>query len=250
MSSSQAKPRAAGQIAWAGATDRGSRPQNEDRFGAVRGPEGTVLVVCDGLGGHRAGEVAAAHAVKRIVAAADEPCGLKDLSALALSVSREIAELGRQRPECEGLGTTLVVLVLRDGTASFVAVGDSRLYRSRGGRLELLAEPHELGRILVREGVLTREEVPQSAVCGRVTSYLGQQEPEIAAGNVKLRAGDRFALVTDGVLEGGEGRLSEILSRATLDEAALGLVRGIRTQDNATALVATVNSTEGSCLAS
>ena len=251
MSSSQAKSAsAATDVAWSAATDRGERPRNQDRFGATRAGQATVLAVCDGLGGHRAGEVAAEHAVRRFLAEATLAGGTGPLEPMVMGISQEILQMGQSRPALEGLGTTVAALRIAGGIASFVAVGDSRIYLLRGGRLGLLAEPHELTRILMREGVLSEEELGTSPIRGRVTAYLGQEQPEICSGAVPVRVSDRFALVTDGVLEGGESRLYEILFGPCPETAARTLVHGIRTEDNATAVVAHIKSVEGPCLAS
>jgi protein phosphatase len=245
MSSSQAK--SATDVIWGAATNRGGRPANQDRFSTAHRPGQHTLVVCDGLGGHRGGEVAAEFGVRRFLEKTRVQGAGSRLRALAAEISREIIELGRARPALEGLGTTLAAVIIEDEEATFAAVGDSRIYLLRRGCLGLLAEPHDLASILMREGVLSEDEFRSSPLRGRVTSYLGLPDPEVTAGAFRTRPGDRLALVTDGVLEGGEKRLRRILSGSCPDQAATELVHEIETEDNATALVAFINTREGSC---
>ena len=249
MSSSQASsPSRALRVSWAAATAEGDRPRNEDRFGVVRGPSGLAMGVADGMGGHPAGDRASALVVDALLEAArSDP--LDDLAALVATFNRRLLNAGRRDPSLAGSGTTLVAVLIAGGTAHWASVGDSRLYLQRGGRLGLVAEPHELGRILVREGVLREEELTHSPVKGRLTAYLGMEEPEIESGSLELAAGDRLALVTDGVLEQGEARINGILAGAAPDRIAQALVSEPPTQDNATAVVACIDPAEGPCSA-
>jgi len=237
-------------VEWGAATCPGRRSSNQDRFGTSQAEDLAVLVVCDGLGGHRGGAVAADLGVRRLLEGVAGMPRVRSMESLMLTISKEINDLGRSHGALEGLGTTLAALVIQGSRLCFAAVGDSRIFLLRQGRLGLLAEPHDLASILMREGVLSEEDVRSSPIRGRLTSYLGQEKPEVAAGSLTLRRGDCLALVSDGVLEGGEERLQGILARENAEDAARELVHGEPTDDNATAVVAHINSVERSCLAS
>ncbi len=136
--------------------------------GKVRaGNEDSVLVldglaaVADGMGGHKAGEVASADAVEAL----SELEGNRSLSDLIRTVhwaNRRISERAASDPELRGMGTTLcaVGIVRRDETdqLAVVNVGDSRIYLVSDGVLQQLSEDHSLVQSLVRDGKITAEE--------------------------------------------------------------------------------------------
>ena len=192
--------------------------------------------------------MAATHAARRFLQ--ERPRDEEGLRRLAAAVSEELVRVGGRDPALRGLGTTLVSLLVRGDSASWVSVGDSRLYMLRRGILGLLAEPHDLLGILLREGVLEPEEAEASPLRGRLTSHLGRDRPEVSSGSLRLARGDRVALVTDGVVEGGEARIAMILGSESPRRAAEVLVRGVATEDNATAVVLEIERLEEPCSAS
>ena len=149
------------QVLGAGSTDPGQRRRlNEDRI-AVR-DDLQLYLVCDGAGGHNAGEVAAALAARSIVnylaaTAADAenlpefdrfgiPYGARRLSAAVHKANRDVAEISRTSHQHRGMGTTVVAIVFspRSGLMHVAHVGDSRCYRLRARNLELLTQDHSL----------------------------------------------------------------------------------------------------------
>src|SRR5687767_4433697 len=114
-----------------GVTHPGRRPSNEDAF--VVDPELGLFVVADGMGGHQAGEVAselAVDTIRRTVAAG----GSRRKRMLEQAVGRAnetILAAAATRPDYEGMGTTVVAVLVSGARAVYVSVGDSRLYQWR-----------------------------------------------------------------------------------------------------------------------
>lgn len=205
----------------AGETDPGRvRSLNEDSI--LLDPDLQLFAVADGMGGHAAGEVASAMAVDVLREAVGESlsalspgCALtaRDLAAAVGRAGHAIYRGAGVRPERRGMGTT-VAAALRAGSALAVAhVGDSRVYRIRGGAMERLTEDHSLVAEQVREGILTPQEAERSPKRNLLTRALGYRpDVEVDAAEFSFRAGDRFLLCTDG------------LTALVPDEAILGVL--------------------------
>lgn len=199
-------PRAIGVPAIAGATHVGVvRRVNQDAFGRFDDPErGEILLtVADGLGGHRGGEVASRMAIDLVgplVASGAEPAHLRLVRAIE-EANRQIHEEARVDYTLEGMGTTLVCLLLaRSGECHVAHVGDSRLYRLRDDQLEPLTEDHSLVATLVREGVLRPEEARTDPRRNQILRALGvRKEVEIDVAPVETRPGDVLLLCSDGL---------------------------------------------------
>ena len=155
---SQGEPRIAG------ATHIGRvRRVNQDAFGRFDDGERCeiLVLVADGLGGHRGGEVASRIAIdaigEQIFAGDGDPA--TRLAQAITTANESILRASRKDRTLDGMGTTIVGLLLTANGPSYVGhVGDSRLYRVRAGRIELVTEDHSLVATLVREGVLTPEQ--------------------------------------------------------------------------------------------
>lgn len=157
-------------------TDRGRRPSNEDAVIARSWPDGrAVLAVADGLGGHSAGEVAANRALEVLVAALDSGVSLRE--AVRTANAAVLAE-GRSRPELQGMGTTLVALLLQDGQYHVANVGDSRAYRIQGAMIEQITRDHSFVAEAVRSGELSADEAVRSPWKNALTRSLGA-EPDV-----------------------------------------------------------------------
>lgn len=190
----------------AGATHVGVvRRINQDAFGRFDDPaRGEVLLaVADGLGGHRGGEVASRMAIDLLgplVASGTEPAEIRLARAID-EANRQIHETARRDYTLEGMGTTLVcLLVARDGACHVAHVGDSRLYRLRDERLEALTEDHSLVATLVREGVIRPDEARTDPRKNQILRALGvRKEVEVDVAPVETRPGDTFLLCTDGL---------------------------------------------------
>jgi serine/threonine protein phosphatase PrpC len=195
-----------GKLRIAGATDVGRvRRINQDAYGYFpdedRGE--VLLVVADGLGGHRGGEVASLMAVEalgaRIRDGNDDP-GRRLKSAID-GANQEILEVAREDRDLEGMGTTIVCLLLVDNRPAVVAhVGDSRLYRLRGEAFTAITEDHSLVATLLREGVLNEEEAKRDPRRNQILRALGvRDEIEVEVADIRPVAGDRYLLCSDGL---------------------------------------------------
>lgn len=190
----------------AGATDVGkTRDHNEDCL--VVDDELGLYTVCDGMGGHAAGEVAAAIAgehVRGYLAARRDELADADrcttlVSEAAASASRAILDRANAEPDLTGMGCTMTALIMCGNGAIMAHVGDSRLYRLRDGAVEQLSADHTLADELVAAGALSETEARSSPYGHTVTRCLGHK-PDIAADTrvVHLQPGDRYVLCSDG----------------------------------------------------
>jgi protein phosphatase len=221
-------------ITMIGMTDPGMvRLENEDSIGTH--PEAGLAVLADGMGGHQAGEVASHMAVDVITRYLtdpyppdrDQPATSRVAEAIRRA-NRAIHEAAHARPECAGMGSTVVVTLLRDGMLVVGHVGDSRLYRLRAGQLEQITMDHSVVQELVNRGLFTLEEARQSVGKNLVTRALGV-DPEVEAdvAMLPLQPGDIFLLCSDGLNDVvGDNEIAETLngSAANLYTAAFRMV--------------------------
>lgn len=181
-------------------TDIGKvRRQNEDA--AWFDEKQAVFAVADGMGGHLAGEVASGMAIDAIrhMAGHAQP-GVSALREAVLAANEAIFAHAKTHAECAGMGTTLSVMQ-RSGHYMYIAhVGDSRIYRFRGGELEQITQDHSLVEELVRAGLITREEARTHSRRNIITRALGTQgdnTPDLLAAD--MQKGDLWLLCTDGL---------------------------------------------------
>jgi serine/threonine protein phosphatase PrpC len=221
------------------------RAVNQDRAFADDG----FYVVADGMGGHAAGEVAAAIAVETL---ADELplTSLDDLVTAVEIVNSRILEEAATDPSLNGMGTTLVALARVDVDGSnrlaLVNVGDSRAYIFSAGTLEQLTDDHSLVAALVRDGRLSAGDAERHPQKNVLTRALGVEPGvEVDAWEVEPALGDRYVLCTDGLTnELTEDQIAGVLRRlAAPQDAADELVRlavAAGGRDNVTAVVVDV----------
>lgn len=191
------------RYAAAAVTDRGrKRPSNEDAFGYS--VEDGVYVVCDGMGGAAAGEIASSIAVDellRILCARDPAVTLSALANEAIAAANNaIFSRAQRNPKLSGMGTTLVALLVEDSQVWALNVGDSRCYRLRAGRLEQLTVDHSLVDEQVRLGRMSHAEAVRSPLRNVITRALGTQTqvtPDLF--QFEAEPGDLFLLCSDGL---------------------------------------------------
>jgi protein phosphatase len=187
----------------AAVSDRGrKRPSNEDSFGYSI--EHGVYLVCDGMGGAAAGEIASSLAVDevmRLLTARPEGVPLSDLIEQAISAANDVIYSRSQvNPRLSGMGTTLVALVVEERRVCVVNVGDSRCYRLRDEHLEQISQDHSLVEEQVRIGRMTPAEALRSPLRNVITRALGTQSrvtPDIF--QLEAEPGDMFLLCSDGL---------------------------------------------------
>lgn len=236
------------------ALDAGRRRRiNEDAI--ETDAECGVGVLADGMGGHNAGEVASGFAVStirsdltrwlRTHSGPPGEAGLRAAMRRSISHANEaILEAARTRPGCEGMGTTVVVLVMSGAQMMIGHVGDSRAYRWRAGQLERLTLDHSLTQERLSSGQMSPTQAQACADRHVLTRALGGSvdvEPEIHSH--PLRPEDIILLCSDGLTEMlADGDIAAVLgSHACLDKACDALVvaaNGAGGRDNISVVLA------------
>ena len=207
-------------VEMASVTDAGSvRQFNEDSI--VTGPDIGVAVLADGMGGHRAGEVASGIATRVIFSSLKtELAGFRSdahehstVQAIDKSINRAnkvIFDAAQEHTECQGMGTTLALALFYDNRAALGHIGDSRVYRLRNDALQLLTRDDSLLRDQIDLGYIAAADAGESHNRSLVTRALGigasvaahLREDEVAPGDVYVLCSDGLSdLVDDGDIE-------------------------------------------------
>ncbi|MGQ9656683.1 MAG: Stp1/IreP family PP2C-type Ser/Thr phosphatase [Fimbriimonadales bacterium] len=215
-----------------------ARENNEDKFDFYEPDEppllaarGSVYLVCDGMGGHNAGQIASEMAAKQFLHAYYHLGGSAQEAArrAVLQAHHYIAEMASKIPSRYGMGTTLTALILKQDEGILVHVGDSRCYRLRAGVFELISRDHTLVAHLVQQGILTPEQAkyhPQRNVIRQAVGVADPSEPlEPDIETFALQAGDVYLLCSDGLTDMvEEGEIEAILRDEPPTRAAWRLV--------------------------
>ena len=193
-------------VKWGASSDTGTlRVQNEDSYLA----QDRIFVVADGMGGHNAGEVASAMAIKMLADA--QTTGIADANQLAQiieQINHSIFQAAADQTDQRGMGTTLAVLAItpnasaNEVSAAVANIGDSRTYLFRNDEFRQVSVDHSYVQDLVSEGLITREEARTHARRNIVTRALGI-EPTVAVDTwtLPLINGDRYVLCSDGLVD-------------------------------------------------
>jgi len=211
---------AVAHYAAAAVTDCGrKRPSNEDAFGFS--VEHGVYVVCDGMGGAAAGEIASSLAVDemmRLLTSRDAAHPLlDDAEAAVASANAGIFSRAQNSHNLNGMGCTLVALLTEDSRGWMINVGDSRGYRMRSSRLEQITLDHSLVEEQVRMGRMDRLEAQRSPFKNVITRALGTQisvTPDVF--ELENEPGDLFMLCSDGLTRELSDAMIESLLRLDL----------------------------------
>lgn len=223
------------------------RPSNQDALLVQPGRYG-LFGVADGMGGHKAGDVASRMAVAALsqTLAHARPAEALLRGGIELA-NRQIYEEQLRRSEFSGMGTTLTVIWEDDERVLLGHVGDSRAYRLRGGEIAQVSEDHSLVGEMVRDGLITAEQAKRHPYRNVITRALGASEDVLADITVlDKRPGDLFLLCSDGLSEYvSEEQMKAILAGRGLEEAAdtllnLALEGGGR--DNVSLVIAEVEA--------
>ena len=205
-------------------TDVGRKRQgNEDSFCLEK--DLGLYVVADGMGGHAAGEVASRLAVETIretmgrylggrpmdKAGSTAAGGSREANFLLSSIrnaNRAIFDAANGRTECAGMGTTVAVALTQGDRVLVAHVGDSRIYRIRGGAIEQVSRDHSLVQQQVEIGLLSEAEARRSQYRHMITRALGHKESvEVDLTELPAQVGDVLLLCSDGLsdlLDNGE----------------------------------------------
>lgn len=189
---------------WGAVTETGLvRTKNEDYLRV--NPAIRLFAVADGMGGHRAGEIASRLALQVLEKELLERIGRGEdvaasfAGAVQEANSRVWAE-AQANPDCQGMGTTLSACLLQGGRVFLAHVGDSRIYRVRNGIIEQLTEDHSLVHELAKQGRLEDDNAQASPLRNVLTRALGTEESlSVDLQTRSLRMGDRLVLCTDGL---------------------------------------------------
>lgn len=239
-----------------GVTDKGVvRTQNQDSYYLKPGVEGgpAVAIVCDGMGGARAGNVASELAVTAAAAYLESlsPEELvrtpgEHLERAASQANEVILQRACHDPDCGGMGTTMVAALVWEDRAILLNIGDSRAYQVNSDGIRKVTRDHSLVEELVAQGEITPEQARRHPQKNLITRALGS-EPTARADlyELALRQGDFLLLCSDGlsnVLTDSEifrmvteGNLPESSCRRMLD---MTLSRGA--PDNVTAVLISI----------
>jgi protein phosphatase len=229
-----------------GKTDIGCiRSNNEDSFGYDT--EIGLFVVCDGMGGAAAGEVASQIGVDSILShfrRSSTHCSLTgdELARAIRSANKRISESARDNPQRSGMGTTIVAALLHDRIVSIAHVGDSRIYLIRDGAAQQLTVDHSLVMEHLRLGYISRDEAESSRLQNVITRALGTESAEPELAEVSMLPYDVLLLCTDGLTRHvPDSLLSELIDNAaSLDAACSALVEAAKTRggsDNITCVL-------------
>lgn len=189
-----------------GQTDVGrKRAANEDSMGNAVTQNGLVSVVCDGMGGHVGGATASKIAVKTILD--NLATTYYDDPRIAIGESIDIANRAilneaEAHPELSGMGSTCVLLIVRDGKVYIGHVGDSRIYLIRSKKIVQLTKDHSYVQMLVDRGEITQEQAERHPRKNEITNALGipNMTPATVADDAIIpEAGDCFLLCSDGL---------------------------------------------------
>jgi len=237
------------------ATDLGlRRSHNEDHHASwfdddAKG-RGVLLVIADGMGGARGGEVASHLAVETVIGTYRQASGggvLSDLTRSVEAANQAVHAQSLADPRLHGMGTTCTAMVVLDHEAFIAHVGDSRAYLLREGRLRQLTQDHSLVAQLVQSRQITPEQAKSDPRRNLVTRSIGvSKSVAIDSSHVDgpLGDGDTLVLCTDG-LHGlvSDTELAEIASRQDLEKAChdlIGLANRRGGHDNITVMLARV----------
>ena len=202
-----------------------------------------LLVLADGMGGYKAGEVASEIAVLTLTAEITEamqsktvppfmPGLLPEAQMMINAVERAnatIYQISQEQPQCSGMGTTLVVGIFTDNKLVVGHIGDSRLYRLRGSSLTQLTEDHSLLQEQLNAGSITPQQAKVSLHKNLVTRALGiDKEVDLEVQEFAVDVGDIYLLCSDGLTDLVDDEIiGQILMDANgnIDNAATRLVR-------------------------
>ena len=204
-------------------TDVGRRREmNQDYVyatGQPIGPFPNLLVVADGMGGHKAGEFASkftVEVVKREIAGSRSRKPEKVMHDAIQVANRELIRVASRDVKLEGMGTTLVVATVIGDTLYFANIGDSRLYLI-DDNIKQLSKDHSLVEEMVRLGGIKAEDARNHPDKNIITRAMGvKDEAEADFYEFRIKRGDKILMCTDG------------LSNMVEDEDMFGLVKGSR----------------------
>ena len=199
-------------LQWGGCTDLGrTRPINEDGYYISeysQKMDALYAIVADGMGGHQAGEVVSAMAIRQISETINQgvcngmtPSEIKELLVSAIKqANRAIYETSKKERDYGGMGTTLTLCFVCGEQAVVAHVGDSRAYMIRNGVMHQITTDHSLVQELMHSGQITAEEAARHPQKNVITRALGTDPGvEIDLYEFRIMPDDVLLLCTDGL---------------------------------------------------
>lgn len=240
-------------------TDIGhQRKENQDRVAKFTAPDGTLLVVVtDGIGGSRSGDVAAQITVDHLgrqFQAASPNSSLEAIRWFAREVqliNDEILQKSTENPKYQGMGTTLVAAIIFDQAMVVANIGDSRGYVLHDKLLTQVTIDHSLVNELVKHGDITEEEARNYPQNNIITRAIGvSADARIEANRFDLGAGDQILLCSDGLSKmiTREQMMGVLESDLSLTEKCSQLIKMANEAggpDNITVLIGLAEDQEG-----
>lgn len=218
------------------------REVNQDAYDGRQLDRATLLVVCDGMGGHAAGEVASQLGVETIIASFSGDAPPEEALRHAFVAANErIYREGRG-----SMGTTGVAALFLQNSLYVANVGDSRAYLVREGQISQISHDHSFVSDQVAAGLMTPEQARASAIRNIITRALGHtNEVEVDLFRLELRAGDTVLLSSDGMHgQITDDEIAEVAAMLPPDDAAQRLVDLANERggpDNITVVIAQVD---------
>jgi PPM family protein phosphatase len=219
------------------------RDHNEDAVASDA--EIGLVVLADGMGGYKAGEVASEIAILTIVAELKEAMSGKEpgqadavtgmqaenhlVTDAVVKANESIYSVSQTQPQCAGMGTTLVVGLFTNNKLLVGHIGDSRMYRLRGEKFTQVTEDHSLLQEQIKSGLITPEQAKFSSNKNLVTRALGvDPEVELELHEYDVEVGDLYLLCSDGLsdlVEDEDIHLTLTALNANLELAANQLIQ-------------------------
>ncbi|MBE9180752.1 Stp1/IreP family PP2C-type Ser/Thr phosphatase [Oculatella sp. LEGE 06141] len=240
------------KCSFTGLTDPGLiRSVNQDAYHID--PDGRFFIVADGMGGHAGGQEAsriATHSIQVYLDAhweSPEPSKTV-LENAFLKANQAILQDQASHPERSDMGTTAVVVVFRDEQPWCAHIGDSRLYRLRGAKLQQITEDHTWVARALKMGELTSDQARVHPWRHILSKCLGREDlRQIDAQSFDLQPSDRLLLCSDGLTEELSDHLiaSQLKSIRPCDRAAIALVDAAKEhggRDNITVVIVSVDA--------
>jgi len=227
-----------------------AREKNEDYFGSFSGSFGSLLLVCDGMGGHKGGEIASRLAVETISTYFEK---LNDSYNISEEINKSLEAANtsiilkaKEDPELTDMGSTVVLVLVKNGLAYYASLGDSRIYKIRDGAIQQITKDNSLVQQMVDSNIITEDEAKVHPKKNVITKALGtndELEPEIYE-PFKLQVNDNLILCSDGLTTHvDEEEILELSKNYPPQEAAQKLVDLANERggtDNITVLIAAV----------
>ncbi|TYR82675.1 Stp1/IreP family PP2C-type Ser/Thr phosphatase [Priestia megaterium] len=217
-------------------TDRGRiRQHNEDSGGVFLNDHGQVLaIVADGMGGHRAGDIASAMAVQKLQDKWKESECLNNPEDAAQwirehvkKINEDIHKYANEHEECKGMGTTIVLAICAEDFCTIGNIGDSRCYLFNNHGFKQVTEDHSLVNELVKNGQITKEDAEHHPRKNILLRALGTEENvSLDVKTIEVEKEDVLLLCSDGLSNKvNDDKLKELLqSSSSLQETGTRLI--------------------------